>query len=541
MNFQNEKVKKASSFILLAFTFLMTAKAQNLQSISGANSPQDDTNPVFLDEKTILFTRAFHPSNRGGKNDPGDIWMTKKGTNGVWQKAVHCPDLSTNGYDVAMGLENPTSLLVYHQQGGEAGIFYYSFAGVQFDKGKEVPIQDLNLFEGQVTGRVSTDGKTIFWSAKGKVSSGNEDLYVSEKTSTGFWTAPLNLGSTINTQGQELGAFYDPKTQRLFFTSNLHLGAKGKDVFVAKKGSSWNSWSAPVKWEQISSAGSEISVALSTAGEVVWTSIQNSDGFADLVTFAGKVALDIPEEFVQAGEVIATKIEGGSLPPEKNAQPIFPKVSIGKPEINFQKIEQEDQVENYINLLVVDAQTGQILNFNLSYGPTKINMSNEIHSSFLISELVSKGGRFIKVSAENYMEKILPIEELKKMQMARIELVQAGMGNSFLLENIMFARGKAELQGESFKVKLIELSDFMKKNPMLKIRINGHTDHAGDPSLNKSLSLQRAAAVRKFLIDQGISPDHLRTSGWGGRKPIAPNDTEEGRAKNRRVEIQFEK
>jgi outer membrane protein OmpA-like peptidoglycan-associated protein len=168
-------------------------------------------------------------------------------------------------------------------------------------------------------------------------------------------------------------------------------------------------------------------------------------------------------------------------------------------------------------------------------------MSNEIHSSFLISELVSKGGRFIKVSAENYMEKILPIEELKKMQMARIELVQAGMGNSFLLENIMFARGKAELQGESFKVKLIELADFMKKNPMLKIRINGHTDHAGDPSLNKSLSLQRAAAVRKFLIDQGISPDHLRTSGWGGSKPIAPNDTEEGRAKNRRVEIQFEK
>jgi outer membrane protein OmpA-like peptidoglycan-associated protein len=155
--------------------------------------------------------------------------------------------------------------------------------------------------------------------------------------------------------------------------------------------------------------------------------------------------------------------------------------------------------------------------------------------------LISKGGQFIKVTANDYLEKILTIEEVKNMKMARVELVKIGFGNSILLDNLAFVRGTADLEGEQSKANLLQLADFLLQNPILKIRINGHTDNIGDPVLNKSLSLQRAATVRRFLIEQGIDPDHLRTSGWGGTRPIASNDTEEGRAKNRRVEIQIEK
>ncbi|WP_373398661.1 hypothetical protein V8V91_02830 [Algoriphagus halophilus] len=70
---------KASGMMLLAFCFnVTTGLAQELKSLSGANSPQDDQNPVWIGDNVLLFSRAFHPNNLGGVTDPGDIWMTKK-------------------------------------------------------------------------------------------------------------------------------------------------------------------------------------------------------------------------------------------------------------------------------------------------------------------------------------------------------------------------------------------------------------------------------------------------------------------------------
>ncbi|MFL0683053.1 MAG: hypothetical protein ACJLTB_07435 [Algoriphagus aquaeductus] len=76
---------KAGNTMLLAFC-ISTGFTQQLKSLSGANSPNDDTNPVWIGNNTLLFTRAFHPQNLGGKSDPGDIWMTQKNQNGEWGK-----------------------------------------------------------------------------------------------------------------------------------------------------------------------------------------------------------------------------------------------------------------------------------------------------------------------------------------------------------------------------------------------------------------------------------------------------------------------
>jgi len=85
----------------------------------------------------------------------------------------------------------------------------------------------------------------------------------------------------------------------------------------------------------------------------------------------------------------------------------------------------------------------------------------------------------------------------------------------------------------------VQLADVLKKRPEYKLRISGHTDNVGYAANNMQLSIRRANAVKTFLVQNGIDEDRLITQGFGQTKPIAPNDTKEGRAKNRRVEMEI--
>ena len=84
---------------------------------------------------------------------------------------------------------------------------------------------------------------------------------------------------------------------------------------------------------------------------------------------------------------------------------------------------------------------------------------------------------------------------------------------------------------------LNEFLDFLKTNPTVKISINGHTDNVGDAATNMTLSENRAKAVYDYLLIEDIAPERLKFKGFGATKAIASNDTEEGRAKNRRTEF----
>jgi outer membrane protein OmpA-like peptidoglycan-associated protein len=105
-------------------------------------------------------------------------------------------------------------------------------------------------------------------------------------------------------------------------------------------------------------------------------------------------------------------------------------------------------------------------------------------------------------------------------------------------EKIQFDFGKATIKPESFSL-LSEIASVIKANPQIrKISIEGHTDNVGGDKYNLKLSDERTAAVKKHLIEQGGLPEAMLDSkGWGKSKPIASNDTEEGREKNRRVEF----
>lgn len=102
--------------------------------------------------------------------------------------------------------------------------------------------------------------------------------------------------------------------------------------------------------------------------------------------------------------------------------------------------------------------------------------------------------------------------------------------------SILFEVGKATLRSTAER-RLAEVATVLKNSDGPQILIEGHTDSQGKTALNQQLSKDRAQAVETFLIRKGVQPDRIRTMGMGESQPIATNDTPEGRANNRRVEI----
>ena len=95
---------------------------------------------------------------------------------------------------------------------------------------------------------------------------------------------------------------------------------------------------------------------------------------------------------------------------------------------------------------------------------------------------------------------------------------------------------KATLKPSAQQV-LSEAIRTLRDNPDMRVVVEGHTDSVGSDAYNQKLSERRAGAVKAYLVRQGIAADHITTRGYGESKPIASNDTEEGRAKNRRAEV----
>ncbi|MBF0274137.1 MAG: OmpA family protein [Nitrospinae bacterium] len=106
----------------------------------------------------------------------------------------------------------------------------------------------------------------------------------------------------------------------------------------------------------------------------------------------------------------------------------------------------------------------------------------------------------------------------------------------WVLQGVKFATNSATLTKASSAI-LNAAAAVIAKNPTLKIRVDGHTDNNGDATYNLGLSKRRANAVKAYLIKKGASAANLSAQGFGLTKPAASNDTKEGRAQNRRVEL----
>lgn len=109
---------------------------------------------------------------------------------------------------------------------------------------------------------------------------------------------------------------------------------------------------------------------------------------------------------------------------------------------------------------------------------------------------------------------------------------------TFTLKNVFFDTGKATIRKESNEA-LDELVTVMKVKPKMEIEISGHTDNVGSPEANLKLSADRANAVRSYLIRQGVAENRIIARGYGETQPVADNETDDGKQKNRRTEVRI--
>ena len=112
----------------------------------------------------------------------------------------------------------------------------------------------------------------------------------------------------------------------------------------------------------------------------------------------------------------------------------------------------------------------------------------------------------------------------------------ATAGGPLVLKGVRFATGSARLEPRS-QADLDRVARSLRLNPHVVIGIAGYADSTGTAAINKRLSMARAGAVRDYLIGKGVSPSRLEVRGHGSRRPVADNDTQAGRAENRRVEM----
>ena len=134
-----------------------------------------------------------------------------------------------------------------------------------------------------------------------------------------------------------------------------------------------------------------------------------------------------------------------------------------------------------------------------------------------------------------YAKGAMELYEQKVTDMSAVEKAIAETGK-FVTNNILFETGKATLKPESME-EIQKVADYMKKNPSARFEVQGHTDNQGSDKINDPLSQQRAEAVVKALEGLGCDPFNMRAVGKGSHEPVADNATEDGRAKNRRVEF----
>ena len=158
----------------------------------------------------------------------------------------------------------------------------------------------------------------------------------------------------------------------------------------------------------------------------------------------------------------------------------------------------------------------------------KYSITVDDRGPFLV-EMNADGYFFVNFGVEFHPDSTLKVKNVDMRPMKK--------GASIVAENILFNSGKATLRAGSYD-ELDRLVRLLKENPSVRIEVAGHTDNTGSASLNKKLSRQRALSVKRYLESEGIEAERIEYQGYGLEQPIAPNNTPEGRAKNRRVEIE---
>jgi outer membrane protein OmpA-like peptidoglycan-associated protein len=147
--------------------------------------------------------------------------------------------------------------------------------------------------------------------------------------------------------------------------------------------------------------------------------------------------------------------------------------------------------------------------------------------------LYLSGGNADDIS--EYLLTVIEVEAMKQ-EVTATDIFKNLEKDGFMTVDIQFETGKSTIKAESFPI-IEAIVEMMKNNNTLSLSVEGHTDNVGDATSNLTLSQNRAQAVTNAIVSKGIDKSRLSSKGFGASNPLADNRTEEGRAKNRRVEL----
>ena len=199
------------------------------------------------------------------------------------------------------------------------------------------------------------------------------------------------------------------------------------------------------------------------------------------------------------------------------------------------------RTEAVMKLFVVDKDKGPVKGVvAFLTGPDKTKYYAEPTDSEGYAEVLVPVGKqydvtFLSLGRREIAATVPVADEPSQSVKLTLRYKREGAEKPFILAGINFETGKATIRPESFP-RLDAVVEFMAHKKSARVEISGHTDNVGNAKSNKTLSEQRAQACRNYIVSKGIDKKRLDAVGFGDEHPIAPNDTDEGRQRNRRIE-----
>lgn len=474
------------------------------------NSKTGELLPLISpDGKKLFFIREEHPKNTNyPEKGTQDIWMSKLDDNGAWSEARHLNhpfNLISKNALIGFSADGNTRYLKGYFDNGEYKRSGFSFTtltknGWSEPQGIRVKNYDDMLDKGTtVTNYMHIDNTILLMSFRRKKKQ-NHDIYVSFRTGKNLFSEPKPIG--LNTdQYDEISPFLAADGVTLYYSTNRAGGYGNNDIYMTRRlDDTWMNWSEPVNLgPEVNSSGWDAYYCIPASGDVAYMISTNpKNGSSDICKIKLKEAVRPKPVVLVTGRVLDQKT-GKPL----SAEIVYNLVTGGEP----------------IGTAISNEETGEY-QIVLPYG-----------QNYRFNAIASG---YYAVSENMDLSNLKEYKEIKR----DLYLVPIEVGQVVRLNNIFFEFGKAELKQESF-TELDRVVTLLNDNPSMSIEIAGHTDNVGSDADNLKLSQDRANAVVAYIVSKGIPASRIVAKGYGESVAIADNNTEEGRAVNRRVEFKI--
>ncbi len=500
-------------FVLLAFFNIQLLLSQNdvLENLGEmVNSQYSEFDPkISPDGKSLYFTREGHPKNTkyATNKDCQDIWFSQYINDSTWSEAKKLQKpLNQNVYNSIFNISPDGNTLLVRGAYDDKDRLIDGFSLSHKSKegwGKFIK-QDIKSFSKMHKGLyyggfLSNDGAVLLLYFSENKNSELMDLYVAFKLGANSWSVPVKIPDPISTELDEFCPFLASDGVTLYFSSNRKGSIGNNDIYMSKRlDDSWLRWSMPINLgKPINSQEFEAYYSIDAKGEFAYLSKTVGAGQG---TDIYRIKL---KEDVKPNPVV---LISGRVLNSKTSLPLDAEI--------FYEILPEGSPAGQARTNPVDGSYKIILPYGKNYG------------------FSARAQGYIAVSDNLDLTAVAAYkEEIKDLSLVPIEV-----GQTIRLNNIFFDLAKIELRVESYP-ELDRVVNVLQDNQLIVIEIAGHSDNVGPDYINLKLSQGRAAAVRDYIVSKGIAPERVSSKGYGKEKPIAGNDTEEGRQLNRRVEF----